>query len=181
MCTTGPGLARFPRRRSGGFSIVEVLVATLVLTVGISGAAASIVSAMALTRTNTETALAQQSARRMLEQVRGMDFATAFAVLSVAPGKDFAVAGLRPLPGDPDGFVGEVLFPTVLDAGVLELREDVADPAWGMPRDLDGSGAVDMGLDVAGTYVLLPIRVRVQWQSPAGPRTLDVLGMLGAP
>ena len=39
------------------------------------------------------------------------------------------------------------------------LREDVAIPAMGMPRDLDGDNVVD-GVDHKGDYRMLPVIVR---------------------
>jgi len=43
----------------------------------------------------------------------------------------------------------------------------------GMPRDLNLDGAVD-ALYHAGDYMILPVRVRVQWMGASGPRTVEL-------
>ena len=54
-----------------------------------------------------------------------------------------------------------------------ELRENAVDTTIGMPRDLNLDGAVD-ALDHAGDYMILPVRVRVQWMGASGPRTVEL-------
>ena len=58
-----------------------------------------------------------------------------------------------------------------------ELREDYQDALWGMPRDLTGDSIIDAE-DHAENYILLPVRVRIEWQGRVGPRTYEVLTML---
>jgi hypothetical protein len=166
--------------------LIDVLVAVVILTVAVCGVSSSMVSVLALNRVNRETAIAEAAARRMMEQAADTEFADVFATFNTnpaddpgpgpAPGKNFAVFGLTPNEDDADGMAGEILFPTIDVGGVEELREDVVDPALGMPRDLDGDGP-DV-LDHATDYRVLPIRVRIQWRGLAGPRTLTIEGML---
>ena len=85
-----------------------------------------------------------------------------------APGADFAVPGLSALSSDADGMVGKIIFPTI--AG--ELREDVTDAALGMPRDLNGDGVTDSA-DHSGDFVLVPVRIRLEWRGSAGPRDME--------
>ncbi len=181
-----PGAHARPRRTRTGFSLVEVLLAAVILTVAVTGIAGSVLSALALNRVNRETALAQQAARRVIEEVSSVPFNQAFAcynadagddagLLIAARGPGFAVPGLQPLAGDPDGMCGRVIFPTIVNAGgVEELREDSADGALGMPRDLNGDGNPPDALDHSGDYRLLPVRVRVEWQGVSGERRVDM-------
>jgi hypothetical protein len=57
------------------------------------------------------------------------------------------------------------------------LREDVNLPELGMPRDLNGDGAVDAG-NHSTDYRLLPVIVRVRWQGAGGPSQFELKTML---
>ena len=81
--------------------------------------------------------------------------------------------GLDPRPDDPDGFVGRILLPERDGA----LREDASDVELGLPRDLDGDTLVD-DLDHRGDYRILPVKVEIAWQSPLGPRRIEMFTML---
>lgn len=178
-------LLRRAKRSRAGFALVEVMMAAVVLTVAISGLSASILVAMSLSRVNRDTAIAQQAARRTLEEIESRTFSEIFAaynanagddvgLLSAAPGANFAAQGLSALPGDADGLCGRVIFPTQLNGGVEQLREDVVDAELGMPLDLNGDLGVIDALDHAANYRLLPVRVRVEWQGAIGPRHVDM-------
>lgn len=116
-----------------------------------------------------------------------------------APGNRFRVEDLDPLPGSPGGTVGEVILPaqltqvevtveepmgklggggtTTMIVDELWLREDVVDPELGLPRDLNGDNVVDT-LDHAEDYLVLPVCVRIRWQSAFGERSMRVVTML---
>ena len=177
-------LVAAPRFRRAAFTLVEVCIAAAVLAVAISGLVGSLLAGMTLERVNRESAIAQEAALRALERLQGVPFREIFAnyddwtgddagLLVPARGPNFPVRGLSPQDGDLDGACGEVWFPTVVVDLVPQLREDVIDPALGMPRDLDSDGVVD-ALDHAGNFRLLPVRVRVQWRGVSGDRVLDV-------
>jgi prepilin-type N-terminal cleavage/methylation domain-containing protein len=176
-----------PRKREG-FTLVEIAMASAVLTIAAGGLMSSIVASMALTRVNNETALAQTYARRAIENMQGVDFADVFATFNndpdddpggagTAAGANFQAFGLEPMAADADGRPGQISFPAIVVGGVEQLREDVDDPALGMPRDLNGDGHTD-ALDHAANYRVLPVRVRVQWRGAAGPRTITVETLL---
>jgi hypothetical protein len=94
-------------------------------------------------------------------------------------GAGFEVAGLDPRDGDADGLCGRIEFPT-LDVGAgPELREDVGDPGLGMPRDLDGDGVWPEAGPIAD-YVVLPVRVVVEWRGVSGDRQVRLETMLCA-
>lgn len=166
----GPALgARRDRLRSRarlGFSMVEVAVAGVLLLVAMGGLASSMVASVELGRTNEETALADDAARRMADTIQTTAFSAIFANWNDF---DFEVEGLQAQRGDADGMVGEVLFPTI--AG--ELREDVVDDSLGMPRDLNADRATD-GLDHSGDYTLLPATIRLQWTGSTGDRSFEI-------
>ena len=166
------------------------------LAIAISGSAGAMLSAMQLDRVNREQVAAVQATRRVLEQAQdvvflGVEFPEIFAAynsvagddpavmvaLGTVPGAAFPCPGLTPQPGDADGLCGQIIFPTVMNGGVLELREDVVDPLLGMPADLNMDGVID-GLDHSGDYRILPMRARVQWRGVTGNRTFDVVTIL---
>ena len=88
-----------------------------------------------------------------------------------AVGATFTAAGLQAAMTDADGIVGQIQFPIAAGApGVL--REDIANPVFGTPRDLNGDGATD-AIDHSGDYQLLPVVVRMAWRTPNGNARLE--------
>jgi type II secretory pathway pseudopilin PulG len=162
--------ARRSRRRRGT-TLLDVTIAAAVLAIAITSLLSLIVSSITLSRVNHETAIAHEAARRIVERIQGTDFADVLTTWTANPG--FDVRGLTPQDADADGLVGQVSFPMV--AG--ELREDVVDVGLGMPRDLDGDGAVDAD-DHSGDHVVLPVRVRLSWQGVSGDRSVDLATIL---
>ena len=151
--------------------MLEVSIAAAVLAVALSGLLSVMVSANTLRKVNRETALANAAARDLIETAQAQQFSGLLQTYTANP--TFAVEGLKVQRHDPDGAIGEVMFPTVTRGGAVELREDVVDPALGMPRDLNGDGVIDSA-DHSGDYILLPMRIRLQWRSVTGDRTLDI-------
>lgn len=184
-----PGRARWCG--NAGFTMVEVMVAVLVLVIAIVGIVGSMLSAMALNRVNRETAIAQQAVRLTMEQVAGVPFREAFALYNtdlgddaglslLARGPNFGVDGLEAQDGDLDGFCGRIEFPVFDDgAGIVELREDVDDPGLGMPQDLGGAPGVTND-DLADDYRLLPVRVLVEWRGVSGDRSIELESMMSS-
>jgi prepilin-type N-terminal cleavage/methylation domain-containing protein len=175
------------RRR--GFTLVEVAAASAVLAIAAGGLLSAIVASMALNRVNNETGLAHAYAQRAIERIKGVRFEEVFATFNTNAaddplgagtgfGANFEAFGLDPLATDLDGRPGEIIFPTVGVGGAQQLREDVDDPALGMPRDLNGDGLPPDTLDHAADYRLLPIRVRVQWRGVTGERSVVVETLL---
>jgi hypothetical protein len=163
-----------------------VLIAVLVLVMALTAFTRSLTGTVQLSRSNRESSLAMEGARRAIEELYAADFAQVYALYnenpaddppSGAPGPGFAVAALAPQSGDADGLVGEVRFPTAGSGPGLELREDGADAALGMPRDLDGDLAID-GADHAGDYRFLPVEVTVRWQGRSGAKQLALQTVL---
>lgn len=143
------------------------------------------VSTLALSRTNQETSAAMDAAQSVMEAIgdecTGDDFSRIFARWNAnpvdepdGPGNAFDVRGLEPAPDDPDGRVGEVVFP----GDGIQLREDGEDRRLGLPRDLDLSGGPPDADDHAGNYRILPVLVRVRWSGASGVREIQVVGTM---
>ncbi|HKX46296.1 MAG TPA: hypothetical protein VJP77_06305 [Planctomycetota bacterium] len=172
-------------RSAAGFSVIELAIVTTILAVALLGLSRSMLGSMTLTGVNRESAVARDGAREAVERLQGVeDFETVFArfnadladdpALGASPGPAFAVAGLDPVEGDPDGLVGEIVFPAT-EAG--ELREDLVLPELALPRDLNADGLVDTD-DHAADYRLLPVLVRLRWEGRSGVRELEVRTLL---
>jgi type II secretory pathway pseudopilin PulG len=175
-------------RPRSGFTMVDVVVAASILVIAIGGLSGSVISTMKLNRTNEETASAYAAVRTMTETIQDAEFGEIFATFNsdpnddpdgagTAPGSNFDVFGLDTRVDDADGMVGQVLFPTATAGGVLQLREDVVDPALGMPRDLDGDSFADAG-DHSADYILLPVTLQLQWRGADGNRQLQLSVLL---
>jgi hypothetical protein len=145
----------------------------------------SILTSMKVTGVNRESALASDGVAALMERLQGAGhFSDVFALYDAnpnddpgmpgtAPGNHFAVQGLQPVVGDPSGFVGEIIFPTIGN----ELREDVVDPRLGMPRDLNGDGRID-SVDHARDYKLLPVLIRLHWKGVGVERSMEIRTLL---
>lgn len=170
-----------------GFTLVELVVGIAVLVIGVLGFSRAIVSSTISSQKTREVDRATQAARQILERIEATAFADRFRSFNndpsddpggvgTAPGANFAVTGLSPLPGDADGLPGEVIFPT--QAGFpARLREDVVMPELGMPRDLNGDGVVDAN-NHATDYTILPVIVRVRWRGVGGLGAFELKTML---
>lgn len=181
MIPVGDELVRLGirHRRRAGFTLVDVVAAMFILLVAIGGFFGAITSSLQLSDTVDEVAIADEALTQFVERLDWIDFEDRFAVYNAdptddpggagtSPGAHFAVPGLRPRRDDPDGFVGQVIFPTAPSlVGTLELREDVEDQRLGMPRDLNGDGDVDSN-DHAEDYTLLPVTIRLEWVGLGG-------------
>lgn len=173
-----------PSARRAGFTLLELMIVLIVLTVCMGMFSSTIVSTSRQNRLKRETATAAEAARRMLEILRSEPLGEVFRRYNAdpaddpggpgeAPGSAFAIEGLTALQGDEDGLAGEIHFPSEGP----ELREDSAFGALGMPRDLNGDSEIDED-DHSGDYLILPVQVRVRWRGLAGERTFDVYSQL---
>jgi len=166
------------RTGSSGFTLVEVVVALAILVVGVLGALSAVSSSAVVGESTPELTRAQLGAQAMLERLRTENFSALFAQHNEKSGQSgFAVVGLAPQDGDADGMVGEILFPTPPGEPDV-LREDSVLPDFGLPLDLDGDGVLEND-DVSGTYVQLPVRVRVAWSGRSGDHEVSYETVLG--
>ena len=161
------------------------MIVIAIIVIALLAMSHTLVSSMQLTRVNRESALATDGLRDMVETLQGVeDFSSVFKLYNdnpaddpgipgSAPGSNFAVQGLQAVDGDPDGLVGEIVFPTV---GTV-LREDIAMPELGMPHDLNGDGGLD-GIDHAGNYRILPVLLRLRWKGSGVERSMEIRTLL---
>ena len=172
------------RKGRAGFTLLEILISLVVFMLAAGAAISSLVSAMTLGRINRETSRAVDAAQSVVEQLQGEAiFSEVFyrfnattaddPATGVSPGWNFAVPGLNVQPGDPDGFVGQILFP----GNGVELREDFIDPELGMQRDLNGDTNID-NANHAADYNVLPVRIRIDWAGARGNRRVEIITVL---
>ena len=178
-----PGRRRGPCATSG-YALLDVMFAASIMLVALGTVASTMTAGVGVGRSNREMAFAVGAAESAIESIASRSFDEAFACFNAttaddpagvaSPGNFFDVPGLDVRAGDPDGFVGEILFP----GGGVQLREDVQDVELGMPRDLNGDGD-DLDAVLPGDYVVLPIRVRIEWAGATGDRVLEVVSTIG--
>lgn len=178
------------RTASAGMTLVEVMVALVILTVAVYLLSSTITAAIAHSDVKRERALAVEAAMNQIERMHSEPFQELFAVYNgdpsddplgpgTAAGRHFAVEGLNACTGDPDGLPGEVVVPSTAAGGLvmvgagpkLVLREDATIAELGLPRDLNGDVLID-DRDHAEDYILLPVIVRVTWEGRGGRREI---------
>lgn len=171
-----------PRR---GITLIEVTISILILTVAAYMLTSTIGASLSHTIAKREQALAVEAAMNAMESMRATPFLDLFQSYNEAPGDDplgpgtapgatFDVPGLDPVvePGGAVRPIGRILLPELDGA----LREDLALPELGLPRDLSGDLVVDAA-DHAGDYLVLPAIVRIEWRGRLGPRRFEMSTM----
>lgn len=169
-----------------GFTIIEVTISILVLTVAAYILSSTIGATLAHTVAKREQATAVEAAMNTLEALRAAPFIDVFALYDsnaandplgpgTAPGPTFAVPGLEPIvePGGAVRPIGRIILPETRG----QLREDADEPDLGLPRDLNGDLIVD-SLDHVGDYLLLPAIVRIEWSGRHGARRFEMATQL---
>jgi len=180
------GSERGPRRgartlagdsSAGGFALLELTIALVVLTIGLVSMLQAGSRTQALSRENRERATAHNALRAAADRVLARSDALVrdgveswSAALLDAYGADgivgdtFEVRGLTPL--DPDVSPGRLLVVTDETVPDEELGVEA-----GMPRDLNGDGLIGSS-DVSGDARKLPVVLEVSWRGFRGERTL---------
>jgi type II secretory pathway pseudopilin PulG len=178
-------------RSRGGWTLLEIVISTLILLVVLIGFSYGLASSTSLDQSTRAQGIAREAARAKLDELRAAVFEDVFARFNdnpdddplgvPSPGSRFDVRGLAPRPDDADGSVGAILFPVSEDG---ELREDLELPRLGMPRDMsgedmDGDGVGDIdALDHASDYRVLPVLVRLEWRGGGGDSMLEMATIL---
>jgi prepilin-type N-terminal cleavage/methylation domain-containing protein len=151
------------RRR--GMTLLEIMLAAVVLSVAILGLVSSALSTSHLADLDREDQLAADAAQAKfteMESYGATNFAGLFANYSSPWVRTF------PVPGLIDGS-GTILFPT--DASGRQLREDAVDFGPAMRangRDLNGDGQPPDFADHRGDYTILPVAIQITWTTVGG-------------
>jgi hypothetical protein len=167
-----------------GVTLLELAITVTFMAIAFGAVVSTLTASIFLSRSNAEHHEVFLAACSVVERMRSTRFDHVFAAFNADPADDptgagtgfgdaFDVTGLTPQADDVDGRVGEIVFP----GGGFDLREDALDPRLGLPRDLDGDGAVD-GADHGSDYQLLPVVVRVRWRGKSGDRELEFTTLL---
>ena len=134
-----------PVRLDDGLSLVEVMVAAVLVIVFVGSVLTLAVRQGAHRQVNVETMLATTAAIDAVERIRNESFATLLSL----NGSDFDVlsvngkpGGLRALPDDPDGLPGQI--------------------------------AVAIEEQKSGTYFLYRVTATVDWRGVSGARRIQV-------
>lgn len=178
--------SRAPGVRSSraGLTLIELMIAMVILTVCCGMLTSTITGTMSHNRVKAERQLAVEAGRAVVEDMHNVDFYDVFWMFNndptddaggegTAPGAHFPVEGLQPRDDDPDGFVGEIIMPVK----ARPLREDLEFEELGLPRDLNGDLVID-SVDHAQDYIILPIIVRMEWKGPMGDAQFKICTML---
>ena len=135
--------------REGGFSLVELMTATVMTVIGLIAIMNSCVRLHALQRLDTELGYAYEACRSNLENLRILPLAT-IATLDGSgfevPGSDGVTPLLRPVSGDADGLPGEIT-----------VRID----------------------RTTGSRILYILETSVTWQGSSGPQSVQLTTLLG--
>ena len=170
-------------------TLLEIAVAMPIVLVAMGMLVQILSVGIGLRRTARESRLANARAQDVLEEMRNENYRDIVRLYNAdpfddpmgpgtAPGSTFSVDGLTTLEATP---LGQVILPT-LNTGtevvpVWETREDMALDDLSLPRDLNGDILID-DQDHSDDYTILPVLVRLQWQSPSGPRTYELQTLL---
>jgi prepilin-type N-terminal cleavage/methylation domain-containing protein len=161
--------------KRSGFSLVEVMIATCVLTIGLLALSSTSVVIHSLDRADEARSQATSAIQRVVEHSKSVSarstqgnvgtWATRVTA-ALRPGgvigDVFDVPGLDPWQANPN--IGTVLV--ITDETVTDASLGVT---LGMPRDLNGDG--DAGdADVSADATLLPVIVRTRWGGAGGDR-----------
>jgi len=130
--------------------MIELMVVMSVMLVAVSIFYQMVIATSRLRSINHENSVAIEGARSQIEAMRNRGFDEVWALYNSDPGDDpdgagtapgprFAVDGLEPLPGTPDGLVGEILFPAVFGPAT-EDEEDEESLLGGLVGGLLGGG-----------------------------------------
>jgi len=166
-----------------------------VVSVAVVGVIGSITTSASLADANRETSLAYRAAQRTIERIQGSTFDEVWCLYNeddaddptgvAAPGCGFDIAGLTPIEDDTDGQVGHISFPISIGAGPsITLLDDLEDPDFDLATDRptrvtnsyddDVDVADAVGIDPSRGYLLLPIRVEIEWAGVSGDRSIAI-------
>jgi len=142
----------------GGFSVVEVVAAMAVVTVGALSLLATVPALAGLSRAARESEIATNAARSELDVMRALPFPdpadpTAPNVFTLSQTRTFTAEGLEP-PSAGEAH-GRVTFLTEAEAGA----------AFAINLDLDLDQRANETEPAHALFVVFPVRVEVRWRA----------------
>lgn len=172
-----------PPRAAAGMTLIEIIIGLGVLVIAIIGIMSALVAASRVDQATAEQNRALSACKSILEQMKQTTYNEIWRRFNsnpaddpggagTAPGCNFAVPGLVAQPGDADGMPGQIFFP---ESGFGNLSETAVDARLGMPvaKDLNGDGDA-LDVNVNATYMILPVRVVVDWKGISGPYHMEI-------
>lgn len=181
------------KRNVRGVTLVEMMVALAILSIGLLGLCSAIISNMTTIDHNREEVLAMNAIRRQLATLEAhtpFDSSTGAGLVQTYANANFAVPELNgatgriimPLTGG--GVLGEtVTSVTVPNIDGVNRAESLT--TLGMPMDLNFDNDATDASVANNAYKIVPVRLRVQWHSatsqPGRPHEVvfnTVLGQL---
>ncbi len=166
------------RRATGGFALLELTIAMIILTIGMVSMLQASSRTQSLSRETRDRSAAHNALRSMADRI------LARSDELVRLGGDNWASDLVSIYGE-DGSVGDLFDVTGLDrvdedqpvgSITIVLDETLTDNdlglAVGMPRDLDGDGEASSG-NVVNFARKLPVIVEIRWSGFRGERSLS--------
>lgn len=150
---TGRLLSGHISKGTSAFTLLEVMISLTLLVIAFLGCAPFLVASARSYDLIMEESIAIQALRQQAETIRGIPFgriATTCAGTTFTSDKIGGSGTIRVFVNENDSSA---------DARLL-----------GLPRDLDGDGRVAT-TDVTSKYLLLPIRIDINWQGSRGPES----------
>jgi type II secretory pathway pseudopilin PulG len=185
------------RRRDGGFTLIEVVIALCVIVLTLIGLIAGISYASRTNATIQEDELAMRGAQKIIETIRSYPVGMVWACFNNAPNdavnlhptlawnatsypemasNQFVVDGLTPIGDTINGVTwtqcGLVSFPGDQTTTLVEIT-DPADPMYDEnATDLNANHVTNETLTVGEKYNLLPVTITLRWRGITGKRTM---------
>ncbi|MFT5289209.1 MAG: type II secretory pathway pseudopilin PulG [Planctomycetota bacterium] len=169
---------RAKRRTTGGFALLELMIALIVLTIGMVSMLQASSRTQSLSRETRDRSAAHNALRSMADRIlarsdeivrlAGDNWASDLVSIygeDGSVGDRFDVIGLNRI--DEDQPVGTITI--VVDETLTDFDLGLA---VGMPRDLDGDGEATSG-NVVDFARKLPVVVEVRWSGFRGERSLS--------
>lgn len=163
-------------RAQAGFSMIEVLIFSTILIMGLMALTSTAMTVDRLRKSNEEQRVAANALDTIMTEIRrsarqaqlggqvwGQVVADAYAP-GGTPGDVLPVRGLEPR----EGAAGVLRVDVITDETLSDQELFVE---LGLPVDLDGDGAIDSP-DVTEDALVLPVVVTLEWNGSAGDASL---------
>jgi type II secretory pathway pseudopilin PulG len=155
--------------RQAGFTVLEAAVALSMLAIALLALWGTLVYCTRSNAAAEQKKRAMNAAQGKIEELKAVPFHALIGEFGPggATGDRFHVSSLD---DELSGAEGRIVFYT-------DETDTVTDPSIGLPMDLNGDGdAADR--DVAGSYLLLPVKISIHWDGVLGPQRLDLRTIL---